>query len=186
MDECSDRILLRDSYVALESLRNSHDLLSQQMALWVRERLRLVPARDEAWVQGRRTLLHALSVELQTVEMIASDLQLEWVGGELLASQTPGLPGDLIYWIVTALDSAFRFVKFTTSRWLTIGTSARSLVVALHLGLDDLVRFITSRAKGLVLPQGLRAPHHPPSQILRSERDCLPRSRGGASRATGG
>ena len=93
--ECSDTQMMRDIYVAIESLRNSADLLSRHMAEWVRQKMRLVPARDEGWVQQRRTLLHALSVSMETVDVLASELQLEFQDGELLVSHAADVPGGL-------------------------------------------------------------------------------------------
>ena len=40
--------------------------------------------------------------------------------------------------IVAVLMGCFRFRQFTESRWLTIGTSTRIVVVAVLLGMDAL------------------------------------------------
>lgn len=49
---------------------------------------------------------------------------------------------DLIESIATTLLAVWRFRKFTESRWLTVGTSCRTLVAAVILGFDDLFREI--------------------------------------------
>ena len=140
--ECSDQNMMRDTYVAVESLRNSADLLSQHMAAWVRARLRLVPPRSAEWMDRQSQLWHSMSVHLETVDVMACQLQLEWAGGELLVSQAAEVDGDLVEVICSALAAAWRFVKFTTSRWLTVGHSARTVVVALLLGIEDFVKYI--------------------------------------------
>ena len=44
--------------------------------------------------------------------------------------------------------SSWKFVKFTESRWLTVGTSARTIVVALLTGLPNLVDELLENAGG--------------------------------------
>ena len=55
--------------------------------------------------------------------------------------------GDIVGTICATLTSVFRFVKFTTSRWLTVGTSARTVIASLLLGVEDLARFIEHDTK---------------------------------------
>ena len=49
---------------------------------------------------------------------------------------------DVVEVISGVLMASWRFIKFTTSRWLTVGKSARSLTAAIALGIDSLVDFI--------------------------------------------
>lgn len=49
---------------------------------------------------------------------------------------------DLIETICSALTAAWRFRKWTESRWLTIGSSTRVLVTAVLLGLDSFYQYL--------------------------------------------
>jgi len=142
MGTCSDAELLRDVYVAIESLRNSADVISSHVAGWVTKSLRLHPDRGDTWVDQRRALWNALGIDMETAETLASDLQLCWLDGALCAREGAGGDADLCETISTCLMSIWRFHKFTESRWLTVGTSARTVVAALLTGIESLVRAI--------------------------------------------
>ena len=140
----SDTSFMRDVYVAVESLRNSMDLLSRYIGEWVALRLRYTPRAPETWVTSQRQLWQALGLEMETVEVLADDLQLRFADGVLYVSdQAPSVIGDdVVGTICACLLSAWRFRKWTESRWLTVGTSSRIVVAGLLLGLPDLVAHI--------------------------------------------
>eukprot|EP00974_Lingulodinium_polyedra_P054694 5261044-Lingulodinium_polyedra.AAC.1 len=74
--------------------------------------------------------------------MLASELELEFQEGRILITEEKRDDPNLISTIQTTLQAAWKFQKFTESRWLTVGASARSLVVALLTGVMDLVEQI--------------------------------------------
>ena len=82
LDECQDRSLMRDIYIAVESLRNSADLLESRMNSWVAGRLRFVDGRDASWTVQRRVLLEGLDVQPELVEVLLQ-LELAWEGGQI-------------------------------------------------------------------------------------------------------
>ena len=94
------------------------------------------------WVDHRRTMWHELGVDVATAELLASDLQLWLQGGRLWVLRGAFAYGDVWGAIASALAAVWRFQKFTESRWLTLGGSARTMVAALMTGLESLVRFI--------------------------------------------
>ena len=137
-----DKVLLRDTYVSIESLRNSTGLIHKHIAEWTAARLRSRSQRGLDWVDLRRRLWHALGVDLETVEVLADTLEFEFIDGHIYVSvNTFGSP-ELIDLVTSALLSTWRFRKWSTSRWLTVGTSSRVLVAALLTGIEDLVDFI--------------------------------------------
>ena len=73
---------------------------------------------------------------------MARTLQLRFEDDALKVSVDMGGDPELIGIITTCLKSAWKFVKFTESRFLTVGVSSRSIVVALLLGMDNFVAFI--------------------------------------------
>eukprot|EP00974_Lingulodinium_polyedra_P057596 5543865-Lingulodinium_polyedra.AAC.1 len=59
--QAKDKELLRDVYIGIESLRNSHDLISAHVADWVATKLSFRQASPgEEWKQQQRALWSAL------------------------------------------------------------------------------------------------------------------------------
>ena len=89
----------------------------------------------------------ALGLEAYTVELLTEVLQLHYHDGVLYFYKDARVNGDLIEAICTCLMSFWWWVKLTSSRWLTVGSSARYLVAALLTGLPDLVNWIEKETK---------------------------------------
>ena len=71
-----------------------------------------------------------------------------WDGRHLCVSDIHQGSIDLAERIFGVILSIFRFKKFTDSRWLTIGDSARTLLAALFVGLRPLVDMTRQDGKG--------------------------------------
>ena len=138
-----DKLLLRDCYVGIESLRNSWDLLTGHLALWITKRIAFRPSMGDNWCSQRAKLWDALGLKDELTRSLTFSLQLEFVDGRLLINETM-LEEDpnIIATIEATLLDTWRFQKFTESRWLTVGASARSLVAGFLTGLPDLVEEI--------------------------------------------
>lgn len=80
----------------------------------------------------------ALGLDADVAESPA-DMDLVWNGKELLVSQRFQSDPSLIDAITSNMLAAFRFRKFSESRWLTVGESSRTLVAGLLLGLRESV-----------------------------------------------
>ena len=63
---------------------------------------------------------------------------MRWSGGRLFVNSSFSEDPKLLDLLYNSCLDVFRFTSFTTSRWLTIGSSARSLVAACSLGLRGL------------------------------------------------
>ena len=142
LQEFCDRDLMRDIYVAVESLRNSADLISRHIGEWVSLRLRAADDRGPEWRSDQQQVWLALGLESDTVELLTEVLQLHYHDGALYFYRDAEMSGDLVEMVSTCFMSFWRWVKFTASRWLTVGSSSRYLVAALLTGLPDLVSFI--------------------------------------------
>ena len=129
--------------IAVESLRNSADLISTHIAERVASRLSTRPCMGEDWANGKRSLWQSLVVEEEAAELLAEIVQLEWDGGRLWAKEGAD---DVIDTITATLMAVWRFVKHTTSRWLTIGTAVRGVVAGLLTGLADCTAWIKKEA----------------------------------------
>ena len=142
MGEFQDRALMRDVYVCVESLRNSVTALYEFLAEWVATRLAFKDDMDAAGIDRRRSLWAALSVDDEVADLFAEEFQIAFSDGHLRVARkchaNPNLVGD----VVASLMSAWRFIRNTDSRWLSLGPSSRGLMVGLLTGLDDFVAFV--------------------------------------------
>ena len=183
LQDFNDKFLMRDLYVAVQSLRNSADLVSSSVCGWVVPRLRFVAGRDEAWLSEKRQLWEALGVDVETASVMVEDLQLSWEGDSFMiwdsyqahyhlckhpSAKQPSVlffyrrpiglvelsyiectnkclqigDRDLAESVSACLMSVWRFRKFSESRWLTLGTTCRTLVAAVATEFDNLFRYI--------------------------------------------
>ena len=132
---------MRDIYMSLESLRNSADLLSKHIGHWASLRNRPQPHKGVQWMEHRRSLWDALGIQAEIAETLV-DLQLSFVQGTIHVWEDAHVGSDFVGSVCAALMGTWRFVPFTTSRWLTVGTSARTMVAALATGLPNFVKYI--------------------------------------------
>ena len=146
-NDFSNRDQVRDVYIAIESLRRSADLVSSHLYTWLHSCLQSTPCRGEAWVDQRRALWQTLGVDAETVELLSSELQLWWQDGTMWFLKDAFRDGDVLEAVASALMAVWRFVKFSDSRWLTVGTSARTVIAAVLTGIDGLVSTIVRDPK---------------------------------------
>ena len=126
----------------VESLRNSYGQLLQYLGDWVARSLQFVPDENLPPVEDRTILWTALGLDPSLVEVLACQLRLQWKGGWLqLAASCLNLP-DVMETISSALLGVWHFMRFSDSRWITVGCSRRTLVASLLTGLESLVAFI--------------------------------------------
>jgi hypothetical protein len=69
-------------------------------------------------------------------------LQLRFEHGALLVAASWEGDLDTENMIYTCLLHLWKFTKFTSSRWTTLGSSSRSLLASTVVGLEDLVHYI--------------------------------------------
>ena len=132
---------MRDAYITIEALRNSFDLLVRHLGIWLSTVLSFVPALDSDAVNDLHELWVALGLDPDLALHFAETLQLRWQNGRLLVNDAirDCQPTTLVY---NAFLAVLRLRPFTSSRWLSMGGSARALVSLLIVGLPDLVRYI--------------------------------------------
>jgi hypothetical protein len=134
-----DKELLKELVVGVEALRNGYSTLHEYLAGWLSQRVRFVAAPC-----APPELLAKLWVTLGVAAEEAEDLGrlgLMWRAGglEVVAERepTPELFGELSGHLL----GLWLFTKFTDSRWVTVGKSCRTLLVAQLTGVGDLVDF---------------------------------------------
>ena len=134
--------LNKNCYICIESLRNSWNLISGRLDEWVCSRLEFVDIESPWTTHEAYELWSALGVEVEACEVLA-DMQLHFADGRLRISKAY-LGKELVEKDVAAvLQAAWRFIRFSDSRYGTEGLASRGIVVALLLGIEDLVDDIT-------------------------------------------
>ena len=90
----------------------------------------------------RMTLWLDFGLAPEVAELLARHLQLMWTGKRFLHMEGACWDGDLPGTVAAALFSSWRFHRFSFSRWLTVGTACRTMIVAFLTGVAGLVQFI--------------------------------------------
>jgi hypothetical protein len=137
-----DKGLLKSCWVCLESLRSSYGQLLRHVAPWARAR---VAFEDSLLTEDeQRALWQALGVQEEVVSELL-ELQLRWDVEAQQLKVARWYQNDLdalIPRVVAVVRTTWRFEAFSESRWLGLGASARGLVAATLLGLEDLVAWV--------------------------------------------
>ena len=100
-------------------------------------------------MEARRTLWSDLGVDPQTAELLAAHLQFVWADDRIYHLAGAFFDGDLCDSVASALLAVWKFPHFTESRWLTVGTSCRTMVASLLTGVESLVRFVKQEGVSL-------------------------------------
>lgn len=140
--EYSDKDLLRDIFIAAESLRNSINLIRDYLDAWISLRLDFAEPLSCWEVDHLTCLWVSLGLDSELVELLAEVLQLRFVDGRLLVSLANAQSDDVVDTVKSAFLAALTFRRFSESRWASIGTSMQGIAAGLLLGLDDLVEYI--------------------------------------------
>ena len=95
-------------------------------------------------VIGRRALWEALGVDPETVQELADTLEPVYDADrcQFQISEACSDRADVVDLLITSLVSVWKFVKFSESRFLTVGASTRPLLASLLTGVDGLAKFI--------------------------------------------
>ena len=131
--------IVRKLHVTIESLRNAFDLLHGFLKPFVEAKLAFEGSSENPqevynhWVN--------LGVAPDLAETLA-ELNLHWDGSRLLVGEQHRGQPELLQKVSACMLGVFQFRPFTTSRWVTVGDSSRSLVASLCLGLQGLVHMI--------------------------------------------
>ena len=114
---------MRGIYVGIESLRNSHDLLHSFVGEWVTSRLSFHEGKPLEWQESQQAMWYALGLDPALAELLVNDLQLYVQRGRIWvwSAAVVAIDADVIDRITYAFKALMRYIKFTESRWLTVG-----------------------------------------------------------------
>lgn len=138
-----DPAVMRKCWVVLQSLRSSFGLLTAALPDWLALRIEFDDAPDpealfDFWVMLGQT--HEWARELAI-------LHLRWEGGRLKVGRQCVVRENAPQAITACLLHLWHFRGWSESRWCAIGESARRIIGAVFLGLQDLCAFIIDSPK---------------------------------------
>lgn len=133
---CDDKEVLRNSYIVLESLRNSFDISVRFLPGWLRS---VVVYEDmpEPWVADVWRLCQS---DPRRVEALV-DLVVVWHDGKLKVSARHQFDEALLSRLSVAYLETWQFGAFSDSRWVTLGPSMRTRLTSLLLGLEAYIQY---------------------------------------------
>ena len=122
---------LKDIYVTIQALRNSYDLLMRELPFWLRAVVVFVPETEPG------AFLHELWGHLGTPDEIVAALLragILWKNGQLQVSQEVKDDPHVYEDIASALMAVWKFRTFSEGRFLSFGSSSKTLIAARMLG----------------------------------------------------
>ena len=129
----------KDLHIVVESLRNGYSDLHQHLGQWL---LAVVLFQESPLPSDiAHQLWTALGLEASLVEELLS-LGLLWHEGRLLVACEFQEDPEVWDKLSVSLLQVMRFEKYSDSRWLSMGSSMRSLCASLLLGLEVLVQHV--------------------------------------------
>lgn len=133
---------MKDIYISVCSVRNSYDQLMLHIEAWIVGVLAFgEPVVSEEFCQ---TLWCLLGLEPDVIVILVR-YRAHWRDGRLLIDSSHKNDSDLIDSLVFALVGVWRFVRFSESRWLSLGPTSRALVAGEVTGISSLIEFVRKR-----------------------------------------
>jgi hypothetical protein len=132
----------KDMFVGISSIRHSYSEIMQHMCEWVGvvlcpEYPAKLPSDDTL-----RAMWELLGLDTEVVDQLVYH-KLIFIGSQLkVSAEALGYDNDRLDDIVGLLTAVMRFVKFSDSRFLTVGPACRALVSSSLLGLQHLIGWL--------------------------------------------
>jgi hypothetical protein len=139
-----DADLMRDCFVGVDAVRRSFDVVLKYIGEWVSAVLTpSEPLSEHEREMWRQTWL-ATQQGGEILDLLCK-LELRQASGRLLVSSEVLAERDLVGQVVAAILSVWKFERFSESRWLTVGSSARTMIAACLTGLSDFLSWVKGK-----------------------------------------
>ena len=133
----ANKDLVSNVFIGIESLRNSYFQLCDTLPRWL---ARVVDFTETPLpAETLRQLWTSLGIEPDVCDTLV-ELGAIWMDNALRVSAIHQASPDWFERLSASLLGCWRFVKFSDSRWVTIGRSARTMVAAYLTGIESLVQ----------------------------------------------
>jgi hypothetical protein len=138
----SDLSESKDLFICVDSVRNGLASLLAEVGVWITARLQF---ETESW-PAAEIVWKTLGVEPHIWDVLV-ELQLRFHDGRLMVHASVADDPSLADKLSSSLLYVWRLRRYTSSRWLTVGETCRTLVRAMLSGLGDLISFAKSNPK---------------------------------------
>jgi hypothetical protein len=139
-DDFDNLDTMKSVFIGVASVRNSMDIIITYIAEWVSETVSFAAPLDDSAKEVNRVIWATLGVADDVIHFLVEVLELCFEGGRLVVKE--GIPTmDCINVLVPTLLGVWKIKKFSESRWLSVGRSARSMVASHLTGLGSLLDF---------------------------------------------
>ena len=134
----ADPQVMRATWIVLESLRNSYDLLVEALPTWIVDNVMYEDHHDPNSLESLYALLGLEDAWLH----LFTFLQIRVVDGRLFVAAQLANDPKALELIVMCVLHAWNFKTWSTSRWCAVGPATRTLVLCLFIGLRSIVQSI--------------------------------------------
>ena len=141
--------VLSDVYVSVGAFRTCYVECTSHLRTWLQKSTMILPDERLPSPALLTEIWTNLSVPGDVVRVLANKFRLVWQDSRLCVCRSAldsDTSDDFLDELSTALLSLWRFEKFTTSRWCTIGKSCRSVLAGLLSGFPSLIASMRSSA----------------------------------------
>jgi len=130
---------MKDIYISVAAARNSYDVLMAHLTDWLP---RVLHFTDEPKSPEFLSELWHLLIDDDVIVDVLVRLQVWWRGGKLHIGSSHQDDPLLISQLAFALTGVWKFVKFSSSRWLTLGPSAKAILASELTGISSLIDYV--------------------------------------------
>ena len=138
--------MLDELFIVLESLRNGYKHLQQHLASFLVEKV-VFEDLEGVNTYDLQAFWAALDVPPDLCAML-SERGVWWQNGNLYVKKAYKDDTDILEWLYNACLTVYRFKKFSSSRWISIGSCLRTLIASCALGIRELHK-MTIEAPGV-------------------------------------
>ena len=133
--------LLEDVYVSVSAIKNAYYHSTDALGSWLAKTVQAKPSGELPSAEHLYCLWVSLGVE-QTLARELADMRVLWRQNSLRVEE--GFLGreDALETLSSYLLATWRFQKFTTSRWCTVGSACRCLSAAVLTGYLQLLKYM--------------------------------------------
>ena len=143
----NDKLLLESVYIGIAACRAAYFNAVDILGTWLVEKLQPWPGPLLPDANAMELLWTSLGVDADNAKVLAN-FRLLWQEDRLLICQEAQSQTDWLEQVSCALLGAWRFQRFTESRWCTVGSSCRALATGFLLGYMSLLQY--THEKGIL------------------------------------
>ena len=129
-------------FVAVRSIRDSYSLIVDRLPQWLVETVEVRRGDYAVPEESIREFWVAMGIRSESILAKLIKINPEWRDGKLWVSGGDRLDIGFYEDLCAVMLYIFRFVKFTESRWVTVGKVSKTISLSESVGLRVLIQSI--------------------------------------------